>query len=46
MAKHFFKALVAFVAIIVVGLAGFVIVNYLEQNSNQVTPASQANVAK
>ncbi len=45
--KHFLKALIAFVAIIVVTLGGFVIVNYLEQTSEQVaTPSAPTQVAK
>jgi len=46
MAKHFIKALATFIAIIVLVLGGFVIVNYIEQNSEQATvPTGQAHVA-
>ncbi|MDR3519415.1 MAG: hypothetical protein P4L63_00785 [Candidatus Pacebacteria bacterium] len=45
--KHFFKALTAFLTIIVIGLISFIIINSLSQNSGASTiPASQVQVAK
>jgi len=47
MVKHFLKALMAFVAIIVLALIGLVLVNYFEQNSEQATVStSPSQVAK
>jgi len=47
MVKHFFKALTAFLVIIILVLVSFFVVNYFEQNSETSTiPADQVQVAK
>jgi len=43
--KHFFRALGLFLVIIVLGLAGFVVINYFEQSGGQ-TANTQTPVAK
>jgi hypothetical protein len=44
--KHFLKALMGFVAIIVLALIGLVLVNYFEQNGADTTATSTQGVAK
>jgi hypothetical protein len=47
MAKHFLKAVTLFAIIIILGLAGFAVVNYLEQSEGQAANVgSPVQVAK
>jgi uncharacterized iron-regulated membrane protein len=47
MVKHFFRALAVFLFIIILGIAGVVLVNYLEQKGTQAaSTSSSVQVAK